>query len=194
MFTRSRVVPGGVGLQPLLGAGIGLEETDGDQASVATSPGIKVSDLRSSSGLAAQQGAFLRFSGSVALSIRTDGLWLLRLRRAGIQEREAERTAPQGDSGQGGHAPGTQAGPGQRSDRGRPGPHASTCRCPGEPSGGAGRERGPYRCHRRLRPPRCAASTRRASAFALRARTGRPGRRGAAPGGPGQAQGARAPG
>lgn len=43
-------------------------------------------------------------------------------------------------------------------------------------------EKGPYRCHRRLQLPRCAASIRRASAFALLARTVLPDPRGTAPG------------
>lgn len=55
-------------------------------------------------------------------------------------------------------------------------------------------EKGPYRCHRRLQPPRCAASIRRASALALLARTVRPEPRGTAPGCRDQAREARAPG
>lgn len=120
---------------------------------------------------------------SVSLPTGKDRLCFPVLWQAGIQKGETERTASR-ESGRGPRS-GTQAGPRQRSD--------STCWRPREPFGGPERERDPYRCHRRLQPPHCAASTRRVSAFALRVRKECLGRRGAAPGDPGQAPGAWAP-
>ena len=114
---------------------------------------------------------------SVSLPTGKDRLCFPVLWQAGIQKGEIERTASR-ESGRGPRS-GTQAGPRQRSD--------STCWRPREPFGGPERERDPYRCHRRLQPPRCAASTRRVSAFELRVRKVCLGRRGAAPGDPGQA-------
>lgn len=72
---------------------------------------------------------------------------------------------------------------------------ASLGTCQGqEPVWRLRQEKGPYRCHRRLRLPRCASSIRRVSAFALLARMVRLGRRGSAPGCWDQAREALAPG